>query len=62
MKYLTSLFLLIALSVCNLQAQQPENKEKYFQDVKTEILLPPEAGNNVIKLFSANQSELQIMS
>lgn len=32
----------------------------FLQDVKTEIALPPQAGKNVIKLFSANQNLIAI--
>jgi hypothetical protein len=32
----------------------------FFRTVKTEIALPPEAGKNVIKLFSANQSVIAV--
>jgi len=33
---------------------------KFLQDIKTEITLPPEAGKNVIKLFSANQGVIVV--
>jgi len=35
-------------------------EQKFLQDIKTEITLPPEAGKNVIKLFSANQSVIAV--
>ncbi|HSF56135.1 MAG TPA: hypothetical protein VLA71_20435, partial [Algoriphagus sp.] len=37
-------------------------ERKYLQDVKTEIALPTEAGNNVIKLFSTLQSVVAVTS
>lgn len=36
------------------------DKEKYLQDIKTEITLPSEAGKNVIKLFSGNQGVIVV--
>ena len=59
LKLCASIFLTI-LIVTKLDAQVSSNK--YLQDVKTEILLPPEAGRNVIKLFSANQSVIAVTS
>ena len=35
-------------------------EQKYLQDIKTEITLPPEAGKNVIKLFLENQSVIAV--
>jgi hypothetical protein len=55
-----NIFFLILLSVSNLNAQVSETS--FLQDVKTEIVLPPEAGKSVIKLFSANQSVIVVTS
>jgi hypothetical protein len=55
----TILFLMIA-AVSNLNAQVSANS--FLQEVKTEIALPSEAGKNVIKLFSANQSVIAVTS
>jgi hypothetical protein len=51
---------LAILTIANLEAQVSPNK--YLQEIKTEITLPPEAGKNVIRLFSANQSVIAITS
>ncbi len=56
--FLIVLLLLIIVSV-SLKAQVPGS---FLQDVKTEIALPSEAGKNVIKLFSANQSVIAVTS
>jgi hypothetical protein len=59
MKLSTLIFLTI-LVVPNLGAQVSPNI--YLQDIKTEIKLPPEAGKNVIKLFSENQNVIAVTS
>ena len=56
--FLIVLLLLIIVSV-SLKAQVSGS---FLQDVKTEIALPSEAGKNVIKLFSANQSVIAVTS
>jgi hypothetical protein len=53
------LFLMIQAAT-NLNAQVSVNS--FLQEVKTEIALPSEAGKNVIKLFSANQSVIAVTS
>jgi hypothetical protein len=55
-----TIFFLMILFVNNLNAQVPTGS--FFQDIKTEIALPPEAGKNVIKLFSANQNVIAVTS
>lgn len=52
-------FLLVLITV-NLYAQVFQGS--FLQDIKTEIQLPPEAGKNVIKLFSANQNMIAVTS
>ena len=56
--FLVVLLLLIIPSV-SLKAQVSGS---FFQDVRTEIQLPVEAGKNVIKLFSSNQSVTAVTS
>ncbi|HSO87734.1 MAG TPA: hypothetical protein VLQ91_14350 [Draconibacterium sp.] len=53
------LFLLIA-GVVSVQSQVKSGS--YLQDIKTEIHLPENAGKNVIKLFSTNQSVTAVTS
>lgn len=43
-----------------LKLKGQTSEDKYLQDIKTEITLPPEAGKNVIKLFLANQSVIAV--
>jgi hypothetical protein len=57
MKLVTIIFLTIFI-VSNIKAQVSPNI--YLQEIKTEIPLPPEAGKNVIKLFSDSQSVIAI--
>ena len=56
--FLLVLLLLIIASV-SLKAQVSGS---FLQDVRTEIQLPVEAGKNVIKLFSSNQSVTAVTS
>ena len=61
MNYWVSLLLFgsfIISPMLKLNGQTGE--EKYLQDIKTEITLPPEAGKTVIKLFSANQGVIAV--
>jgi ligand-binding sensor domain-containing protein len=51
------LFLLIA-GIVFAEAQVSANR--FLQDIKTEITLPSEAGKNVIKLFTTNQSVIAV--
>ena len=61
MKYWVSLFAgVIYISLAQVFGQTGGGK--FLQDVKTEIKLPPEAGKNVIKLFSTNQSLIAVTS
>jgi hypothetical protein len=62
MKYWLSTFLIIAGFIGTLRAMESENtvEAKYLQTIKTDIALPPEAGKNVIKLFSDSQSVIAI--
>ena len=53
-------FLLMTLAAVNLNAQVLQNR--FFQDIKTEITLPEEAGKNVIKLFSASNNVITVTS
>jgi hypothetical protein len=48
----------LILAATNLNAQV--STSSFLQTIKTEITLPPEAGKNVIKLFSANQSVIAV--
>ncbi len=61
MNYMLSLLLLAGIICSPLQQVSGQIvNEKYYQDIKTEIPLPPEAGKNVIKLFSDSQSVIAI--
>jgi len=55
-----TLFFLMLLAVNHLNAQV--SASSFLQTVKTGIALPPDAGKNVIKLFSANQSVIAVTS
>jgi ligand-binding sensor domain-containing protein len=57
-KSIYTIFFLLILAATNLNAQV--STSSFLQTVKTEITLPPEAGKNVIKLFSANQSVIAV--
>jgi ligand-binding sensor domain-containing protein len=57
-KSIYTIFFLLILAATNLNAQV--STSSFLQTVKTEIALPPEAGKNVIKLFSANQSVIAV--
>ena len=61
MNYWVSLLLFgsfIISPMLKLNGQTDE--DKYLQDIKTEITLPPEAGKNVINLFSSNQGVIAV--
>ncbi len=47
---------LLILMIASTKLKSQDFKGSFLQDLKTEIALPSEAGKNVIKLFSANQS------
>jgi len=55
-------FLLFGSFICSplFKLNGQTGEEKYLQDIKTEITLPPEAGKTVIKLFSANQGVIAV--
>jgi hypothetical protein len=55
-----TIILLLILDVSNLNAKVLATS--FFQDIKTEMQLPPEAGKNVIKLFSSNQNVIAVTS
>jgi hypothetical protein len=57
-KSIYTIFFLLILAATNLNAQV--STSSFLKTVKTEIALPPEAGKNVIKLFSANQSVIAV--
>lgn len=57
---ISAILFLMLLTVINLDAQISANS--FLQEIKTEIALPPEAGTNVIKLFSSNQSVIAVTS
>jgi len=57
-----SLFILLSFIVLSIQIKAQENTGKYFQEIRTDISLPYEAGNNVIKLFSVNKIPIAITS
>ena len=57
-KLFAILFLMIAVVFANAQVLEGS----YLQEIKTEIQLPENAGNNVIKLFSANQNVIAVTS
>ena len=57
------LYILLFLMIAGVISVQSQGKSgSYLQDVKTEIQLPDNAGKNIIKLFSANQSVIAVTS
>jgi hypothetical protein len=56
------LFLTILISSPFTRASGQTSRGNFLQDWKTEIILPAEAGKNVIKLFSTNQNIIAVTS
>lgn len=63
MNYCVSI-LSLAIFICSpfVRLSGQTKEKKFFQDFKTEIKLPPEAGKNVIKLSSESQSVTAVTS
>jgi hypothetical protein len=46
--------------VCNLELQAQLVSNSFLQEIKTDVLLPKEAENNVIKLFSVQNTQIAV--
>ena len=57
-KYLFAVFLI----VCSIKSQAQTISDNFLQEIKTDILLPKEAGKNVIKLFSVQNTQIAVTS
>lgn len=55
--YLFTIYLLL-FSICTSEAQSVSNK--FLQEIKTDVAIPPSAGKDIIKLFSVKNGQIAV--